>query len=101
MCTVTELFQNRSYDGGRVGAFMLADSNIPLFVFSEINYHPNLFQSELSVVSAMKPWLLLLLCGFTMMMVVSAAEGEHLLLKIHSYSIKIRTAGCFGKLRIF
>ena len=69
-------FQNRSYDGGRVGAYY-ADSNIPLF-FSKINYHPNLFQSELSVVSAMKPWLLLLLCGITMMMVVSAAEGEHL-----------------------
>ena len=72
-------FQNRSYDGGRVGAYY-ADSNIPLCVFSEINYHPNLFQSELSVVSAMKPWLLLLLCGITMMMVISAAEGEHLYL---------------------
>ena len=68
-------FQNRSYDGGRVGAY--AGCNIPLFVFSEINYHPNLFQSELSV-SAMKPWLLQLLCGITITMVVSAAEGENI-----------------------
>ena len=81
-------FQNRSYDGGRVGAYYYADSNIPLF-FSKINYHPNLFQSELSV-SAMKSWLLLLLCGITMMMVVTAAEGDHSLYCLKCIKIPIK-----------